>query len=104
LARNPLGLAVIEALGVLDWPRDEIRVLSLGCTSTDLNVSWQKRISPGASYWAARIADVFLKVQSSSAIATAHCLIGSHNFHRISPDMSAYRFTHDGIEHIPAAR
>ncbi len=74
MARNPLGLAVIEALGVLDWPRDEIRVLSLGCTSTDLNVSWQKRISPGASYWAARIADVFLKVQSSSAIATAHCL------------------------------
>ena len=100
-ARNPLGLAVIEAIGVLEWPRDEIKVLSLGCTSTHLNVSWQKRISLGSSYWGVRIADVFMKAQSSSAIATAHCLIGSHNVHRISPDMSAYRFTLDGIEHIP---
>jgi hypothetical protein len=100
-ARNPLGLAVIEAVGLLDWPRDEIRVLSLGCTSTHLNVSWQKRISLGASYWGARIADVFMKAQSSSAIATAHCLIGSESVHRISPDMSAYRFTLDGIQHIP---
>src|SRR5450432_4160025 len=48
-ARNPLGLAIIEAIGVLDWKRDDIKVLSLGCTSTHLNVSWQKRISLGAS-------------------------------------------------------
>src|SRR5438270_4855431 len=100
-ARNPLGLAVIEAVGLLDWPRDDIRVLSLGCTSTHLNVSWQKRISLGASYWGVRIADVFMKAQSSSAIATAHSLIGSANVHRISPDMSAYRFTLDGIQHMP---
>ena len=75
--------------------------MSLGCTSTQLNVSWQKRISLGASYWGARIADVFMKAQSSSAIATAHALIGSRNVYRISPDMSAYRFTLDGVEHIP---
>jgi hypothetical protein len=100
-ARNPLALAIIEAIGVLDWPRDEIKVLSLGCTSTHLNVSWQKRISLGASYWGARIADVFMKAQSSSAIATAHALIGSRNVYRISPDTSSYRFTLDGIKHIP---
>ena len=100
-ARNPLGLAVIEAIGVLDWPRDEIRVLSLGCTSTHLNVSWQKRISLGASYWGARIADVFMKAQSSSAIAMAHTLIGSHSVFRISPDTSSQRFTLDGVRHIP---
>jgi hypothetical protein len=100
-ARNPLGLAVIEAIGILDWKRDDIKVLSLGCTSTHLNVSWQKRISLGASYWGARIADVFMKAQSSSAIATAHTLIGSRNVHRISPDMSDYHFTLDGIQHMP---
>ena len=100
-ARNPLGLAVIEAIGILDWPRDEIKVLSLGCTSTQLNVSWQKRISLGTSYWGARIADVFMKAQSSSAIATAHALIGSANTYRISPDTSSYHFTLDGVEHIP---
>ena len=100
-ARNPLGLAVIEAIGILEWRRDEIRVLSLGCTSTHLNVSWQRRISLGASYWGARIADVFMKAQSSSAIATAHSLIGSRNVFRISPDTSSYHFTLDGVQHIP---
>jgi hypothetical protein len=100
-ARNPLGLAVIEAVGVLEWPRDKIKVLSLGCTSTPLNVSWERRISLGASYWGARISDVFMKAQSSSAIVTAHVLIGAENVYRVSPDTSGQRFTLDGIRHIP---
>jgi hypothetical protein len=100
-ARNPLGLAGVEALGGLEWPRERVRVLSLGCTSTHLNAFRQKRISLGASYWGTRIADVFMKAQSSSAIATAHILIGSRNIYRISPDMSAHHFTLDGVHHIP---
>lgn len=100
-ARNPLALAVIEALGVLDWPREDIRVLSLGCTSSHLEIAWEKRVSFGASYWAARIADVFMKAQSSSAIAMAHTLIGSHNIFRISPDTTSQGFTLDGVRHIP---
>ena len=100
-ARNPLALAVTEAIGVLDWPRDDISVLSLGCTSEHLNVSWQKRISLGASYWGARIGDVFMKAQSSSAIATAHALVGSENVVRISPDNGDRHFSLDGIENMP---
>jgi len=100
-ARNPLALAVTEAIGVLDWARDDISVLSLGCTSEHLNVSWQKRISLGASYWGARIGDVFMKAQSSSAIATAHSLIGSENVVRISPDIGDRHFSLDGIENMP---
>jgi uncharacterized protein len=100
-ARNPMALAIIEAIAVLDWPRDQIEVLSLGCTSEHLNVSWQKRISLGTSYWGARIADVFMKAQSSSAIATAHALIGARNVTRISPDIGERHFSLDGVEHIP---
>ncbi len=100
-ARNPLALAVVEAIGVLDCPRDRIRVLSLGCTSLQLDVAWDKRRSLGASYWGARIADVFMKAQSSSAIATAHTLIGPHNVYRISPDTTAQGFTLDGVRRIP---
>jgi patatin-like phospholipase/acyl hydrolase len=100
-ARNPLALAVVEAIGVLQWPREELRVLSLGCTSRQLDVAWEKRVSFGASYWGARIADVFMKAQSSSAIAMAHTLIGSHNVFRISPDTTSQKFTLDGIERIP---
>jgi len=64
-------------------------------------VFWQKRLSLGTSYWGTRIADVFMKAQSSSAIATAHILIGSKNIYRISPDMSAHHFTIDGVRHMP---
>jgi len=100
-ARNPLALAVVEAIGVLEWRREDIRVLSLGCTSRHLDVAWEKRASFGASYWGARIADVFMKAQSSAAIAMAHTLIGSHSVFRISPDTTAQGFTLDGVRYIP---
>ena len=103
-ARNPVGLAVIEAVGTLGWARDEVRVLSLGCTSTRINVAWQKRTSLGSSYWGARLADVFLTAQCSSALVTARTLIGAQNVFRISPDMSHRRFTLDGVKHLPALR
>src|SRR6266852_7708715 len=101
-ARNPLALAVVEAIGVLDWPREDVRVLSLGCTSQHLDVAWNKRLSFGTSYWSARIADVFMKAQSSSAISMAHTLIGSENVFRISPDTTTRGFTLDGVRHMPA--
>jgi patatin-like phospholipase/acyl hydrolase len=101
-ARNPMALALVEAIGVLDWPRHEIEILSLGCTSEPLNVSWQKRVSLGASYWGARIAEVFMKAQSSSAIATAHALVGEHNVVRVSPRVEEGLFALDGVENIPA--
>jgi hypothetical protein len=100
-ARNPLALAVVEAIGVLNWPREDMRVLSLGCTSHHLEIAYEKRLSFGASYWGGRIADVFMKAQSSSAIAMAHTLIGSHSVFRISPDTTAQGFTMDGVRHIP---
>jgi hypothetical protein len=100
-ARNPLGMAVIEAIGVLGWPRDEIEVLSVGCTSQHLGLSWQKRVSMGSGYWAARIADVFMKAQSSAAIVTANALLGANRVVRVNPEMSHHRFTIDGAEHMP---
>jgi uncharacterized protein len=106
-ARNPLGLAVIEAIGILGWQRDSIRVLSLGCTAAQLDVSWtswKKHTSLGAAFWAARLADVFMKAQSSSAIVTAQALLGPENVVRIDPDMSQHHFTLDGVQHVPLLR
>lgn len=99
-AHNPLGLAVIEAVGILGWPREMIRVLSLGCTTQRLDVPWQKKTSYGASYWGARLAQVFTAAQCSSAVATANALIGAKSLYRISPDMSSQRFTLDGVRHL----
>lgn len=100
-ANNPLGLAVIEAVGVLGWPRHEIRVLSLGCTSSRLNLSWQRRRSLGASFWGARLSEVFMRAQSSSALVAANALVGAEHVFRISPDMSHHRLSIDGLRHLP---
>lgn len=103
-ARNPVGLAAIEALGTLGWARDQIRVLSLGCTSSRLNIAWRKRTSFGSSYWGARLADVFFTAQCSSALVTAQTLVGSEHVFRINPDMSRQRFALDAVEHLWALR
>jgi uncharacterized protein len=106
-ARNPMGLAVIEAIGILGWPRASTRVLSLGCTAAHLDVSWtswKKHTSLGATFWAARLSEIFMKAQSSSAIVTAQALLGSENVVRIDPDMSQHHFTLDGVQHVPLLR
>jgi patatin-like phospholipase/acyl hydrolase len=41
-ANNPVGLAVIEAIGVLNWPRNSLRVLSLGCGTQPLDIGGRK--------------------------------------------------------------
>jgi hypothetical protein len=106
-ARNPMGLAVIEAIGILGWPREAIRVLSLGCTVSHREVtwsSWRTHTSLGTAFWAARLSDIFMKAQSSSAIVTAQALLGAENVFRIDPDMGQHHFTMDGVQHIPLLR
>jgi len=106
-ARNPMGLAVIEAIGILGWPRESIRLLSLGCTASRLEApgkSWAKHTSLGAAFWAARLADVFMIAQSSSAVVTAHVLLGRDSVVRIDPDMSEHHLTLDGVRHLPLLR
>jgi len=49
-ANNPTGLAVVEAIGPLDWDRSEIRILSLGCTTEPLSIRLGGRLSLGAGY------------------------------------------------------
>ncbi|MGH6989776.1 MAG: hypothetical protein ACREE3_07750, partial [Stellaceae bacterium] len=90
-----------EAICTLEWPKDELRILSLGCTSVHLNISWQHKVSLGQGYWAVRLADLYMKAQSSSALAMTHDLIGPAGLFRISPDVTGRGFTIDGAEHIP---
>ena len=102
-----MSLAVIEAIGILEWPRHSLRVLSVGCTASHLEIawkSWRKHTSLGASFWAARLADIFMKAQSSSSIVTSNVLIGSENVFRVDPDMSQHHFTLDGVQHVPLLR
>jgi uncharacterized protein len=104
-ANNPVAVAVIEALGILKWNPADIRVLSLGCTTTPLDVDWGRRHSLGTLSWARNLADLFLSAQSVSAIGmTQHLLSDRQNLVRISPSVGKSRFQLDRVSEIPSLR
>jgi hypothetical protein len=103
-ANNPVAVAVVEAIGILNWERDSLQVLSIGCTSTPLNVSWGQRFSLGFAYWGIKLADVFLRAQSSGAFGMAqHLLSNRNNIVRICPEVSP-RFGLDTVREINSLR
>jgi patatin-like phospholipase/acyl hydrolase len=73
-ANNPAGLAVVEAISILGWEPDSLRLLSVGCPSTPLNVDWGRRHNLGTVYWGWKMLDLFLAGQSSASIGTAQHL------------------------------
>lgn len=99
-ANNPMGMAAVEAIGVLDWPRDQIKILSIGCTAEPLNT----RPKGGKLSWASKIADIFLASQSSASIGTASLLVGKDNVIRIDPSVPRGRFGIDTVKEIEALK
>ena len=84
-ANNPVCVSVVEATGVLDWPRDTLKILSLGCTTEPLKVNFEGDCARGLAYWAPRLVDVLMRSQSHGAIGMAELLIGHNNVVRIDP-------------------
>jgi hypothetical protein len=39
-ANNPVAIAMVGALGILHWNAAEVQILSLGCTTPPVAVSW----------------------------------------------------------------
>ena len=100
-ANNPVGVAAVEALGVLGWDRHEIRILSIGCSSP-LSVEAGRRRPKGFLYWAREIADLFASAQSFSSLGTAQLLAGHDNVFRVAPVMPPGRFALDDATEIPS--
>jgi patatin-like phospholipase/acyl hydrolase len=101
-ANNPVAVAMVECVGVLGWHPRDLRVLSLGCTTTPLAVNWGRTHALGAMYWGSKIADVFMTAQSSSALGMAQHLIEDRaNLVRISPTVGK-RFGIDTVKEIPS--
>ncbi len=103
-ANNPVGVAVVEAVGVLEWPRHELRVLSLGCTAEPLTVSLGIRYGLGVGYWMLKAVDVMMAGQSSAALGTAKLLAGHENVVRICPPAAPGRFKLDVLREIESLR
>jgi patatin-like phospholipase/acyl hydrolase len=103
-ANNPVGLAVVEAIGVLNWDRHSLKVLSLGCTTEPLDIRQARKKSSGVGYWATKIVSVFMSAQSSASFGTAQLLAGHENIIRIDPVMPPGKFGLDLIQEIEALK
>ena len=89
---------------MLDWPRNSLKVLSLGCTTEPLNVNKGRRTPLGKPYWAFKLFDVFMHAQSSASFGTAQLLAGHDNVIRVDEDVSEGKFSLDGIEEIDSLK
>lgn len=103
-ANNPIGMSVVEAVTLLDWPRDSLKVLSLGCTTAPLNVNWGRNTSLGRLYWATKFVDVFMHAQSHASLGTAKLLAGHENITRVDPSVARGKFGLDKASEIPSLK
>lgn len=69
-ASNPVGLAVVEAVGVLDWNRSALRVLSLGCTEE----AFVPHPEAGIAHLALDATTLLMQGQSFGSLGTAKFL------------------------------
>ncbi len=104
-ANNPIVLAIHEALGVLEWPRSEMRVLSIGTTvDRRLNAGLGGRFSLGFGYWGWRLTRLQIRAQSSAAMTSARLLLGENKVHRIDREVDPGRYTLDDWRKMPDLR
>lgn len=94
-ANNPAAVAVVEAVGILGWPADQIRVLSIGCL--DEVPDTKKRY--GVLRLARRLHGFFLRGQSQGSLGIASALTGHPHTHqaiyRVSQPVPEGRFSLD---------
>lgn len=71
-ANNPIGISVVEAIGVLGWRAEDLKVLSVGCLE-DIKVV---RPASGLASYAPGVAGHFMAGQSEGSLGIAHILTG----------------------------
>jgi hypothetical protein len=104
-ANNPVAIATVEAIGILQWPAADVQILSLGCTTAPLDIDWGRSHSLGCLGWTTKLASVFMAAQSASAIGMVQHLLPDRNqLTRISPIVGKGRFALDGVKSIRELR
>lgn len=103
-ANNPTGISVVEAVSVLSWPPESLKVLSIGCPTAPLGIDWGRRLGLGLVYWGPRIANLFLTAQSSASLGVAQLIAGTDNVFRICPTVAEGRFGLDATNEIASLK
>jgi uncharacterized protein len=71
-ANNPIGVATIEAVGMLGWPGDRLKILSIGTIAEPGKLPRLRGKLP----MAASVARLFMAGQAHSALGTAKIITG----------------------------
>jgi hypothetical protein len=99
-ANNPIGVAAIEAVGLLGWPADRLKILSIG-TINDVRAppEWKGKLPMASS-----IARLFMSGQSHSALGAAKIITGDGHdrqaIWRVDQTAPAGRYTMDDAARI----
>lgn len=104
-ANNPMYIAAVEALGVLKWRAEALRMLALGCVKEDY-------IPPdggGRLRWASAAPELFLQAQSRSSLASTCLLLDDRGntpkrIFRIEASAPSDHFKLDSASQIPVMK
>lgn len=97
-ANNPIMVGVVEALATLGQNPQDVRVLSLGCTDTPIQVGRMKGRIGGRLAWVLSGVEWLMHGQSECATNQARLLIGKENVSRIQPTVPPGVYELDGTD------
>jgi patatin-like phospholipase/acyl hydrolase len=99
-ANNPTLVALVDALGILNWDKDDLRVLSIGCIEKPYNKDLHRRKGI-VGFIRSSPVEVFMGMQSTSALSASYTLLGHRNIVRIN---DSGHFGLDSIKDLPAMK
>ena len=103
MANNPIAMAAVEAVGELNWPKENIRILSVSCLSSPSHVPSK---TSGPEFLLKHSLDVMSNVASANAIGMSQILLGEHGgndhkaIYRIDTQVAPGRFSLDSTDSI----
>lgn len=100
-ANNPTGMAVVDAISMLNASRDNIEVLSIGCTRAPQNFA---RLRGGRLTWAKAAIEAAMSGQSFASLGTAYQLVGHEHVERINTEVAPGDFELDATKHLQELR
>ncbi|MBD1919440.1 MULTISPECIES: CBASS cGAMP-activated phospholipase [Cyanophyceae] len=99
-ANNPIAVGVTEAVGVLNWPGDQISVLSLGC----LDEVYTLPKAAGIGSLGTKLVSLFMSGQSHGAMGIAKLLTGHEHereaIFRVNQAVPSGIYSMDGVSAI----
>jgi patatin-like phospholipase/acyl hydrolase len=102
-ANCPAVIGILEAMCILDIPRERVRVLSIGTTTEPYSIGMAQR-NGGKLAWAEDAPALFLQAQVGATLGMGELLVGSSRFRRIDETVAPGRFSLDSAKGIGELR